>query len=128
MDKRKIFILGDLVVKPGFLRGWEKEFEEADLIFVQKGDDENLSLSLDEAKFIIDSFNEIIEHYKNMPKIKIDTHVNIINGRFKGCRGRVTDIDVVDKERPVMVRIDTLDFEGYCFVNYDDVEDIMTKV
>ena len=125
MDEQKIFRLGDLSVKPDFPQGWKKEFEDMHLIFVNKeGGDEYLSFSLDEAKFIIDSFNEIIDHYKNMPKIEKGMIVRIINGRFKDCEGKVVDIDRCDKKRPIMVRIDSFSFEGYCYVGYNDVEEI----
>lgn len=126
MDDQKIFEFGDLRVKPDFLQGWKKEFEDMHPIFVNKeGEDEYLSFSLDEAKFIVESFNEIIEHYKNIPKVEKGMFVEITHGLFKGCRGGVIDIDSCDNERPVMVRINTLDFEGHCYVGYDDVEEIL---
>jgi transcription antitermination factor NusG len=125
MDEQKVFRLGELVIESVFTQGWKKEFEDMNLIFVNRIDEENnLTFSLNEAQFVIDSFKEIIEHYKNMPKVQKNMLIRIINGRFKGCEGKVIDIDKCDKERPVMVRIDTLDFEGCCYIGYDDVKKI----
>ena len=125
MDSQKKFVLNDLIIKPNFEnKGWSRCVKDDFPIYIDRRDDdyEYLRISLEEAEFIITSLNEIIEHYKNMPEFKIGYHVNIINGKFKGCRGEIVDIDECDNKRPLAVEIDEIDFEGVCYIGYDDVK------
>ena len=123
MDNQKRFKLGELEIEPNYPEGWIKEKVEGEVIFIHKKmKDECLPCSLIEAKFIVNAFNKIIEYYKNIPEFKIGYHVNIINGKFKGCRGKIVDIDECDNKRPLAVKIDEIDFEGVCYIGYDDVK------
>lgn len=125
MNKHEIFKLGELEIKPNFKDvGWSKYVKDNFPIYIDRVDDdyEYLEISLEEAEFIITSLNEIIEHYKNMPEFKIGYHVNIINGKFKGCRGEIIDIDKYNNEKPLTVEVSEVDFSGVCYLNYDDVK------
>ena len=130
MDNQKKFVLKDLIIKPNFgNKGWSRDVKDDFPIYIERKyierkdiNYEYLGISLEEAEFIITSLNEIIEHYKNMPEFKIGYHVNIINGKFKGCRGEIIDIDKCDNKRPLAVEVSEVDFSGVCYLNYDDVK------
>lgn len=64
----------------------------------------------------------IIEHYKSISEVKINDCVKITDGRFEGLNGKVIDIDERNNKRPLAVEIDEIDFEGICYIGYDDVK------
>ena len=86
-----------------------------------------MSISISEATFIKESLDQIITYYeKNSQETRrkyIGKQINIIEGRFKGLNGVITDVDTVDKKRPLVVKLDRNDeAEGYIFINWDEIE------
>ena len=125
MDSQKKFVLNDLIIKPNFEnKGWSRCVKDDFPIYIDRRDDdyEYLGISLEEAKFIVESLSEIIEYYKNLIEFKTGYHVDILNGKFEGCRGEIIDIDESDNERPLTIEVSEVDFSGVCYLNYDDVK------
>jgi len=67
-----------------------------------------------------ETINKHDEKY-NAQTLKENDLVEIVNGRFIGYQGKIQNIDIMDKQRPIALRINGYDFEGWTYVNYDDV-------
>jgi transcription antitermination factor NusG len=93
---------------------------ERDPIFVEKKNEEEfLTFSVNEAKEIINALTEIVDVIENAPEPVIGDTVTILSGRFAGMTGRIIDIDEVETEKELVVRIDETD-ESEDFIAYID--------
>ena len=152
MDNKKIFKLPteagrkEVSIEPNY-QSWDYDKRNRDMIYV-RGDKydginglENISFTLETAKFIRDSLNEIIGYYEELEQEEQDKrptygdYVKIINGRFTGCFGVILqvcsfDYDYPKKDNDTDLIIDINDsdeFEGCtCYLDYDDVEKCAT--
>lgn len=84
-------------------------------------------LDIREARFIKESLEEIITYYEKNSKETRDKwlhkHIKIVSGRFSGLTGTITDVDVCDKERPLVVKLNrNLEADGCVFINWADIE------
>jgi len=84
-------------------------------------------LDIREARFIRESLEEIISYYEQNSKetrVKwLNKHIKIVSGRFSGLTGTITDVDIVDKERPLVVKLNrNLEADGCVFINWEDIE------
>jgi len=120
------YSLDNISVEPNYTDKWSYDsLSNGDFIMLNEVDGDNcLSFDLQQAKFIIDSLNEIITYYENMPSV--GNYIEIINGIFKGYFGTIFDIDNCDSKRPLVIRLDdNSDFNNCtCFVNFDDVKKV----
>ena len=123
MLKEKYFYNG-ISIEPNYNEGWSYDAPKMnDFIMIDEVDGENcFGIDLNTAKFIRDSLNEIITYYDNMPRI--GNAVIVIAGIFKDYFGKVTDVDICDSKRPLVIKLeDTSDFNNCtCFVNFDDIK------
>lgn len=86
-----------------------------------------MTLDIQEARFIKESLEEIIAYYeqnsKETRKKWLNKHIKIISGRFNGLTGTIMDVDMVDKERPLIVKLNrNLEADGCVFINWGDIE------
>ena len=86
-----------------------------------------ITLDIQEAKFIKQSLEEIIAYYeKNSKETRekwLHKHIKIVSGRFSGLTGTITDVDVCDKERPLIVKLNrNLEADGCVFIDWADIE------
>ena len=83
-------------------------------------------IPIGEVKQMMEDWEDKFLAINKINKIKIEKgdRVKIIKGIFVGYSGIVFDIDKMDNERPVAVRLDNnKDFENcVCYVGYNDVE------
>lgn len=102
---------------------FKRNNEEEDFIWVKDNDNRNgLSLTLDDAKFIINSLQEIVQYIEEHTKVKQDDKVKIIKGKFEGFEGRVIDLDEYDNKRPLAIKIFSEELNGEVYINYNEVE------
>jgi len=93
----------------------------------------DIGLTIEEVKFIVKSFNEILEYYKKTEDKLPGSVVKIINGICKGCNGTIIETEdayddnwLYNEGKPdnkeLVVYVKSEQFLGNCFVNYEDVE------
>jgi len=120
------YSLDNISIEPNYTDKWSYDSpNNGDFIMLNEVDgDDCLSFDLIQAKFIVNSLNEIITYYENMPAV--GNYIEVINGIFKGYFGTIFDIDNCDSKRPLVVRLDdNHDFNNCtCFVNFDDVNKV----
>ena len=87
-----------------------------------------MKLDMQEIRFIKESFEEIITYCEKRSKETrerwINKKIKIKQGRFKDFTGIIEDVDIIDNERPLMVKLNSNpEIEGYIFINWSDIED-----
>lgn len=120
---KSIFKFENLLVEPNYGDHFSYEDKNKDCIHINRQSSEKyVGITLKEAKFIIQSLNEIINYYDDIPNI--NDSVRITNGIFKGYQGIIKDIDNCDSKRPLVISLDdNADFNNcVCFVGFDDVK------
>ena len=117
------YSLDNIFIEPNYTDKWTHNApKDNDFIMLNEVDGDNcFSVDLIQAKFIVDSLNEIITYYENLPSV--GDFVEVTNGIFEGYFGTIFDIDICDSKRPLAIRLDdNPNFNDCtCFVNFDDV-------
>jgi len=118
------YSLDNISIEPNYTDKWSYDsLSNGDFIMLNEVDGDNcFSVDLIQAKFIVDSLNEIITYYENLPSV--GDFVEVTNGIFKGYFGTIFDIDNCDSKRPLVIRLDdNTDFNNCtCFVGFDDIK------
>jgi transcription antitermination factor NusG len=95
-----------------------------DVIFIEKKNEEEfITFSINEAKEIITALTEIMEIVENNNEPTIGDSITVLSGRFEGMTGRIIDIDEVETEKQLVVRMDETD-ESEDFIAYIDKDNV----